>query len=107
MKMPASKEQIIMAVKKAWSYAVIVGALLIGFSIGRYTQNYPPEKAKSENPYMAMHSVTNVSIAVNESNELLLIDRTTGKYEMYSDSIGMSIFKMYSNRIYQTAKGNE
>jgi len=26
---------------------------------------------------------------------------------MYSDSIGMTIFKMYSNRIYQNANVNE
>ena len=27
--------------------------------------------------------------------------------EMYSDSIGMTIFKMYSNRIYQNVNSNE
>jgi hypothetical protein len=38
---------------------------------------------------------------------LMLVDRASGKYQMYSDSIGMTIFKMYSNRIYQKATSNE
>ena len=105
MKTVVNKEQVIAVTKKVFSYVIIVGALGAGFVIGRFTQTYPP--AKEANPYQSIHSIKNVSIAVNESNELMLIDRTTGKYQMYSDSIGMAIFKMYSNRIYQNAGSNE
>jgi hypothetical protein len=105
MKTVVKKEQVIKVAKKVFSYVIIVGALGAGFVIGRFTQTYPP--AKEGNPYQAIHSIKNVSIAVNESNELMLIDRSTGKYQMYSDSIGVAIFKMYSNRIYQNASSNE
>lgn len=105
MKTVVNKEQVISVTKKVFSYAIIVGALGAGFVIGRFTQTYPP--AEEVNPYQSIHSIKNVSIAVNESNELMLIDRTTGKYQMYSDSIGMAVFKMYSNRIYQNASSNE
>ena len=105
MKTVVKKEQVIKVAKKVFSYAIIVGALGAGFVIGRFTQTYPP--SKETNPYQSIHSIKNVSIAVNESNELMLIDRNTGKYQMYSDSIGVAIFKMYSNRIYQTAGSNE
>jgi len=105
MKPVMNKEQVIAVTKKVFSYAIIVGALGAGFVIGRFTQTYPP--AEEANPYQSIHSIKNVSIAVNESNELMLIDRTTGKYQMYSDSIGMAVFKMYSNRIYQNAGSNE
>lgn len=105
MKPVMNKEQAIAVTKKVFSYAIIVGALGAGFVIGRFTQTYPP--TKEANPYQSIHSIKNVSIAVNESNELMLIDRTTGEYQMYSDSIGMAVFKMYSNRIYQNAGSNE
>lgn len=105
MKTVVNKEQVIAVTKKVFSYAVIVGALGAGFVIGRFTQTYPP--AEEVNPYQNIHSIKNISIAVNESNELMLIDRTTGEYQMYSDSIGMAVFKMYSNRIYQNAGSNE
>lgn len=105
MKTVVNKEQVISIAKKVFSYAIIVGALGAGFVIGKFTQSYPP--AKETNPYQNIYSIKNVSIAVNESNELMLIDRTTGEYQMYSDSIGMAVFKMYSNRIYQNAGSNE
>lgn len=105
MKTVVNKEQVIAVTKKVFSYAIIVGALGVGFVIGRFTQTYPP--AEEVNPYQNIHSIKNISIAVNESNELMLIDRTTGEYQMYSDSIGMAVFKMYSNRIYQNAGSNE
>jgi hypothetical protein len=104
MKSVMNKELILLTLKKVVSYGVIIGALLLGFIIGRYIQNYPP---KESNSYLNIHSSSNISIAVNEENELMLVDRSNGKYQMYSDSIGMTIFKMYSNRIYQNATLNE
>lgn len=105
MKTVVKKEQVIEVAKKVFSYLIIVGALGAGFFVGRFTQTYPP--SEESNPYQDIHSITNISIAVNESNELMLINRKTGEYQMYSDSIGMAIFKMYSNRIYQNASSNE
>jgi predicted permease len=104
MKTVMNKELVLSTLKKVVSYGVIVGALVLGFIIGRYIQNYPP---KESNSYLNIYSTSNVSIAVNEGNELMLIDRASGNYQMYSDSIGMTIFKMYSNRIYQNANLNE
>lgn len=101
--MPVSKEQFVTSMKKLFSYAIIVGALVLGFTIGRYTQNYPPEVKAEANPYSKAFAPNEISIAVNDANELMLIERKTGKYVVYSDSIGMTIFKMYTNRIYQNA----
>lgn len=104
--MPISKDQIVAASKKFFGYAVIVGALFIGFQIGRKVESYKEKPAES-NPYSKAFSPEEISIAVNEGNELILIERKTGKYIVYSDQIGMTIFKMYTNRIYQEAKGND
>jgi predicted permease len=67
MKSVMNKELILLTLKKVVSYGVIIGALLLGFIIGRYIQNYPP---KESNSYLNIHSSSNVSIAVNEGNEL-------------------------------------
>lgn len=40
------------------------------------------------------------SVAINERNELLIIDRKTGTYETYNSSIGQTIFTLYANQIY-------
>lgn len=44
-------------------------------------------------------TIKETSVAINERNELMIIDRTTGEYEIYQDSIGQSIFNLYATRI--------
>ena len=61
------------------------------------------ETKKVENPYAHAFSPEEISIAVNESNELIMIERATGDYIVYSDQIGQTIFGMYANRIHQEA----
>jgi hypothetical protein len=43
--------------------------------------------------------IDKVSVAINERNELMIIDRTDGSYDIYQDSIGRCIFNLYANRI--------
>ena len=76
------------------SYLTLIG---IGFYIG---STYTELKMK---PVQKTVSVTKkeISIAINESKQLLIIDKVTGSYTTYSDSIGMSIFSMYANRLSQ------
>jgi hypothetical protein len=89
-------------------YGIILVALSIGYFIGKYTHKIELNDKLSknvyrDNPYRSMRSTKEISIAVDEHNELLLINKKTGKYQVYSDSVGMCIFKMYSYRIYQNA----
>lgn len=107
MKNTLEKENLYPTLKKVFTYVLILGALITGFTVGRYTQNYPPKQVdkQSTNHYSHAFTPDEVSIAVNESNELILIERKTGEYIVYSDKIGMTIFKMYTSRIYQNAIG--
>ena len=41
----------------------------------------------------------NTSVAINEKNQLLLINKQTGEYILYSDSVGISIFNIYAKSI--------
>ncbi len=42
-----------------------------------------------------------ISIAINESNQLMIVDKKTGGYVTYSDSIANTIFTMYASRLSQ------
>jgi hypothetical protein len=57
MKTVMNKELVLSTLKKVFSYGIIVGALVLGFIIGRYTQNYPPKKSNS---YSNIYSTSNV-----------------------------------------------
>jgi len=97
-----NKEKLIEIGKKGLTYIIVGCLVIISFFAGRKSSNYPPKELI--NPYSHAFSPKEISIAVNESNELLLIEKKTGKYIVYSDEIGQTIFKMYTNRIYSQTK---
>jgi len=106
MKNVINKEKLIEISKKTANYIVIIGLTITGYSVGHYMgKNQPNTKKIEHNPYAHAFSPEEISIAVNESSELIMIERATGKYIVYSDQIGKTIFSMYVNRIKQ--EGND
>jgi hypothetical protein len=99
--MKVTKEKVISLVKPALNVIVIVSLVATAFQLGSLYQSSKQSKTKVENPYAHAFSPEEISIAVNESNELIMIERATGKYIVYSDQIGQTIFGMYANRIHQ------
>ncbi len=47
----------------------------------------------------ATKKISKISVAINERNELMIIDRSNGSYEIYQDSVGRCIFNLYANNI--------
>lgn len=86
--------------KNVLSIIVAASIATASFKLGAKYGN-PEKKEIAENPYAHAFSPEEISIAVNESNELIMIERATGKYIVYSDMIGETIFGMYANRIKQ------
>jgi hypothetical protein len=44
-------------------------------------------------------TISETSVAINERGEMMIIDRKTGDYTIYQDSVGKSIFTLYANSI--------
>lgn len=89
--------------KKILSSLWIVGSLLAGFLIGHYSyilQSKDSEGAK--NPYVGIKGPNQVSVAINDANQVMIVDRTTGSYQIYSDSIGTMIFKIYATKVFES-----
>ena len=91
------KEKMKVVIKNLSVYVLYLAILGIGIYIG---STWTELKMK---PVQKTVSVTKkeISIAINESKQLMIIDKVTGSYTTYSDSIGMSIFSMYANRLSQ------
>jgi hypothetical protein len=84
---------------------VIIVALSIGFVIGMFHNRIQ----KSENEVVkidpkAIHRLKETSVAINERDEVMIINRTDGTYEIYEDSIGKTIFRMYASQMVTNAK---
>jgi hypothetical protein len=76
----------------------IVLSLVAGFKIGSaYNEEYGPKKP-------TIHTIkvnrSQVNLALDEHNHLIVIDKKTGDYTVYQDSIGVSIFKLYARNIF-------
>ena len=80
----------------------IVAVSIIGgiFAHKIYAKLNEDKPCKSTIIYPEMKVMTNTSVAVNERGELMLIDRKNGTFQIYQDSIGKAIFKMYANKMY-------
>jgi hypothetical protein len=81
--------------KKIINYAFLLIVLGVGFYIGKMYYIYFSEEEVNKSK-----DLKDVSIAIDENNRIFIIDRETEEYQIYSDSIGLTIFKMYANRIY-------
>lgn len=83
--------------KKIINYAFLLIVLSSGFYIGRMYEIYFTEDDSSKSK-----DLKDISVAIDENNRIFIIDKETEEYQVYSDSIGITIFKMYANRIYNT-----
>lgn len=102
--MKITKETFLKSLKPALNVVIVVALTTASFKLGGIYQKSQKEEIKVVNPYSHAFSPEEISIAVNESNELIMIERATGKYIVYSDQIGNTIFGMYANRIHQLSK---
>ena len=102
--MKIEREKVMNLLKPAMNLIIIAAVGTAMFRLGvAYQSHESKEQTKVDNPYAHAFSPEEISIAVNESNELIMIERATGKYIVYSDQIGQTIFGMYANRIHQEA----
>lgn len=81
----------------------VVVSLFAGFYAGsEYNNEFGPKK-----PTINMVKVNRnqVNLALDEHNHLIIIDKKTGDYTVYEDSIGVSVFKLYARNIFsETSK---
>jgi hypothetical protein len=76
----------------------VVLSLITGFSVGKkYNEEFSPKEPTIE---MIKWRRDEVNLALDESNRLIVIDKQTGNYTVYQDSIGISIFKLYARNIW-------
>ena len=94
------KQKFIQIWKQLSLYSVILITLVVGISIGYYydfiknsiTRNKPSSVKREE-----------VSLAIDERNNLLIIKKSDGTYTTYQDSIGYMIFNLYAKNIWGQA----
>ena len=87
------------ALKKIGAVSLIVMALGSGFVIGYYYK-VVFGKINESNEFKHVNTLTETSVAVNEKNQIILMNKNNGTYKIYEDSIGVVIFNMYANKLF-------
>ncbi len=100
-----TKEKLKQTGKEVLNALLVIIVVTAAYLIGKHSHKWFDSKEK-KNPYSQVYSTNEVSIAVNESNDLLLITKKSGEYVVYSDSVGLAIFKLYASKMYSNINEN-
>lgn len=92
------KEKAKTFLKKAGQFLIVIAALFIGYISCDIHTSYKTKTVKAQVP--VVKTLDETSIAINERNEMLIINRADGSYQIYQDSVGITIFNMYAARMY-------
>jgi hypothetical protein len=95
------KEKIRQVMKQVSFYAVITISLIVGFSIGYY-YDLVKESRKKEPKFVSVRK-SDIKLAIDENNNLLIIRESDGSYTVYQDSVGYTIFGLYAKNIWGQA----
>lgn len=89
---------------KGFFKGIAIYVLIIVFSTASYfigvvhnKMTTKPSKAKIE---VVKIKRSQVNLAIDENNHLIVINKETGNYTIYQDSIGKTIFKIYARNVW-------
>ena len=85
---------------KLLKYTTIVLVVLASFFLGRYNGETNKEVEVVES--FKIVNRNEVNIAIDERSNLMVIDKESGNYTIFEDSIDHSIFKLYARNIWTT-----
>jgi hypothetical protein len=93
------KDKITKLFKNGVIYGIIICAVVASFFVGMY-YNQIVNKDKSSKVQVKTIVKSEVNLAIDENNHLIVIEKKTGNYSIYQDSIGKTIFKLYAKNVW-------
>ena len=94
------KENVLKTLKNIGKYVVTALIVISSFFIGTFFEEWHNLKDQETIEKNKVVERADVSLAVDENNNLIVIDNYTGDYVVYTDSIGISIFDLYAKNLW-------
>lgn len=85
--------------KSVTIYTIIVLSCLASFFIGYY-YNKVTTKSPEKKTEVTKVKKNEVNLAVDQNNNLIIIDVKSGDYTIYEDSVGNTIFSLYAKNVW-------
>ena len=83
--------------KVVLNYSLIILGMSVFFTLGYYYKDLKSYSKKSKPEYIKRSEVT---IAIDENSNFMIIAKNDGTYTMMEDSIGRAIFDIYAKNIW-------
>lgn len=80
-------------------YGIIIISVVASFIVG-YTYHKITVKTVEPEKEIVKVKKSDVTIAIDESHHLIIINNNSGDYTVYQDSIGKTIFKLYATNVW-------
>ncbi len=90
------------AIKSLGNWTLVLIVALSAFFLGYYYPKIKETIIGEQKTFIVPKSSSEITVSVTDRGELMIMDRTTGKFEIYKENVGLNIFKSYGNRITQT-----
>lgn len=86
-------------IKNIMVYGIIIISVIASFIVG-FTYHKLTTKTIISKKEIVRVRKNDVTIAIDESQHLIIINNNTGDYTVYQDSIGNTIFKLYAANVW-------
>jgi len=91
-------KEVLKVISKKIVFVIIVAVTLIGSFAAGFVYN--KQTTPVEKGIEMLHiDRSQINLALDEHNHLLVIDKKSGNYTVYDDSVGVAIFKMYARNV--------
>jgi len=90
-------EKLKKAFKVVLNYSLIILGMSVFFTLGYYYKDLKSYSTKNKPQYIKRSEVT---IAIDENSNFMIIAKNDGTYTLMEDSIGRAIFDIYAKNIW-------
>lgn len=88
--------------KSLGNWIMVTTVALSAFFLGYYYPKIKQTIVGEQKSFIVPRTSNQITVSVTDRGELMVMDRATGKFEIYEESVGLNVFKAYGNRIIQT-----
>ena len=98
----ATIQKVTKAVKSVGNWFLVAITALSAFFLGYYYPKIKQTIVGEQKTLIVPKTSAQITISVTDRGELMVMDRGTGKFEIYEESVGLNVFKAYGNKITQS-----
>jgi hypothetical protein len=88
--------------KSLGNWVLVVTVALSAFFLGYYYPKIKQTIVGEQKSFLVPKTSSEITVSVTDRGELMVMDRRTGRFEIYEETVGLNVFKAYGTRITQS-----